>query len=141
MALVQYSPSRVIGVTLGLSVAGIAFGGVAGAVAVGAILVVETGLPIAGDPRILLFAGGIGAVLGSVCAPLAGWLLLRRVPLGRAFGGLTLGTIVGGIAGWFAPISFDQAIQPLAATALGFLAAAVFLRFKAAHSSAGSGPS
>ena len=135
MALVQYSPSRVIGVTLGLSAAGIAFGAVAGAAALGAVLVLEQGLPLAADPRVFLFAGALGAALGAMCAPLAGWLLLRRVPLGRAFAGLTLGTILGGVAGWFAPVTFNEITQPIAAAALGFLGAALVLRFKAARPS------
>lgn len=134
VAITRYSPARVTGVTLGLSAAGAALGGVAGATALGVALLVSDGLGVLKDLGILLIPGVIGAMLGAVCAPLAGWLLLRRVPLGRAFGGLTLGTIVGGLIGWFVPFSFNVFVQPIVTAAAGFLAAAVLLRIKHSRS-------
>jgi len=73
-------------------------------------------------------------MLGAGCAPLAGWLLLRRVPLGRAFGGLTVGAIIGGVVGWFLP-SFAHGDGILITAALGFLCAAVLMRIRHARGS------
>jgi hypothetical protein len=124
----RYSLGRVLAVTLGLAAAGAVFGAVAGALAL------ATGLVLSGDyghldePVLFAIAATLGAMLGVVCAPLAGWLLLRRVPLGRAFGGLTVGATLGGVVGWFIPRSFAHGDGILIAAALGFLAAAVVLR-------------
>ena len=129
-AVTRYSPARVVGVTLGLSAAGAVFGGVAGATALGVALFIDDGLAALKELSVVLVPGVIGAVLGAVCAPLAGWLLLRRVPLGRVFGGLSLGTILGGIAGWYLPLGFDPINQPIATAAVGFLVAAVVLHVR-----------
>lgn len=128
MTVRGYSPLRVVAVTLGLSGAGALFGGLAGSV------VVSVGLALGGRPPLLdlgflLVAGVVGGILGAVCAPLTGWMLLRRVPLGRAFGNLTLGTVVGGLVGWFLPHAFDaMVVQTMVAAALGFLVTAIILR-------------
>lgn len=126
--LTRYSPARVIGVTLGLSATGAVLGGVAGAVALGIGLLFKAGLDTFSHLSVLLIPGVIGAGLGSVCAPLAGWLLLRRVPLGRAFAGLVVGTVLGGLAGWFSPLTFNVLLQPIATAAAGFVAAALVMR-------------
>lgn len=120
--------------------AGAAFGCIAGAVTLGTVLVLSTGPAFIQEPRVLLAGAAMGAVLGAGCAPLAGWLVLRHVPLGPAFGGLTLGTIVGGVVGWFIPTlgwliptSMDKSSRSLLAGALGFLCAAVVLRIRHAR--------
>ena len=122
----HYSPARVIGVTAGLAATGAVLGGGAGALALGIVLVStpSTGL---GDLFDLLVPGFIGAFLGFFAAPLAGWLLLRHVPLGRAFGGLVLGTVVGGLAGWFLPGNDDLMTQPTVTAGAGFLIAALLM--------------
>ena len=129
-SLTRYSPARVLAVTIGLSGIGAVLGGTAGAVALGIALVLSDGVAAFSELRVLVIPAMIGALLGSVCAPLAGWLLLRRVPLGRAFAGLCAGTVLGGLAGWFLPVSFDPMNQPIAAAGAGFLAAAVLMRVK-----------
>ena len=130
MTLAKYSPSRIIAVTAGLSVTGAVLGGVAGATALALGMLLSDGQLARGDVELLIIPAVIGAVLGSVCAPLAGWLLLRRVPLGRAFGGLVLGTILGGLVGWFSPVSFNFFVQPIVTAATGLLVAALLMRFK-----------
>ena len=105
--------------TIGLAVAGAAFGAVAGTAALGIALLLSGGLAMF-DGRILPFPAIIGAGLGTICAPLAGWLLLRHVPLGGAFGGLTFGAMVGGVLGWFVPSSFDRVGQSITLGAPGF---------------------
>ena len=131
--IARYSPGRILVVTLGLSAAGAVFGGVAGAVALAISLVLSRDYGHLNDPLLFAVAATLGAMLGAGCAPLAGWLLLRRVPLGRAFGGLTVGATVGGVVGWFLLRSFAHGDGILIAATLGFLAAAVVLRIRHAR--------
>jgi hypothetical protein len=71
-------------------------------------LTVDFGVPTAvHELRILVWAGAVGGVLGAALGPAAAWLLLRRVPFGRAVLGATGGAVVGGagaaLAGGFPP--------------------------------------
>ena len=129
--VVRYSPVRVLVVTAGLAVAGATCGGLAAAVALALALLPSEGMVLFSDPGVLRLAAVVGAGIGSVLAPIAGWLLLRHVPLGRAFAGLTIGTIVGGVVGWFIPNS-DLIITPILAAALGFVCASLIMRWRAA---------
>ena len=87
---------------------------------------------------ILAIPGVLGGALGAVCAPLAGWLLLRRIPLGKAFLGLTIGTVLGGVAGWFLLPSFDHSgwslanlvVRPIFGAAFGFLSMGILMRIR-----------
>ena len=109
----------------------VAVGAIAGAVA-GAIIVV--GGVVLSDrsfPRgiYLPIAGGyVGAVIGAPLAPLAGWLLLRQVPLGRAVLVTGLGTIVAGVIGLTARVAGDPIRGGVMCGVLGFVVAAVYLR-------------
>jgi hypothetical protein len=134
LAIIRYRPARILAVTLGLSVAGAVFGAVAGAVALVISLVLTRQFDLLADPVLYGVAGTLGAILGAVCAPLAGWLLLRYVPLGRAFAGLTIGAVVGGVIGWFLPRSIANGVALLITAALGALCAAVVLRVTHARS-------
>lgn len=134
------SPGRIVIVTIALAVAGAAFGGIAGAVTLATVLALSKEAAFIQEPRILLAGATLGAVLGAGCAPLAGWLVLRHVPLGPAFGGLTVGTSVGGVIGWFIPTlgwliptSTDKISRSLIVGALGFLCTAVMLRIRYAR--------
>jgi hypothetical protein len=71
-----------------------------------------------------------GAVIGGIVAPLGAWAFLRRVPLGLAIPGLTVGTIVGGTIGSLAPHSQLGEWQTAAASVIGFVIAAVVLRLR-----------
>jgi len=133
LAITRYSPGRIVAVTIGLAVAGAAFGGIAGVLVLGTISVLTPGFEAFGEPLLFAVAATLGALLGAGCAPLAGWLLLRRVPLGRAFRGLTLGTIAGGVLGWFVPLPVDKVNRSLIAGALGFLCAAIIMRIRQAR--------
>lgn len=121
-------PLRILVATAGLAAAGAALGALAGVVALAVgVALTEHGV-IAADA--LGFSVFFGAVLGAVAAPAAGWLLLRRVPLGLAAGGAVLGTVVGGAAGWaLAGRTHDQIGGGLLGALLGFLAAALVMRF------------
>jgi hypothetical protein len=75
----------------------VAVGVVAGAsCAVAVVMLIGSlfgGLGLAGP------AGFVGAVLGAVLAPIAGFSLLRRVALGRAILWTSVGTVLGGLIG------------------------------------------
>lgn len=118
---------RILVVTAGLSVAGAVAGAFAGGIAFSFVLT------LAGDPGLhldaLLIAGVVGAPLGAVTAPLLAWLLLRRVPLGQMFRGLSLGTMVGGVVGWLATVSAANiVINAVASAFIGCVVAALLLR-------------
>ena len=87
--------AAVTAVTAGLVVAGAVFGAVAGVVALAAGLLIT-------DHEIWGFwlAGPIGALFGAITAPLLGWGVMRRVPLGKMFVWSAIGTAVGGVVGW-----------------------------------------
>lgn len=134
------SPARAMAVTAGLSATGAMLGAAAGATALGIVLALSDGVHALRELSILAIPGVLGGALGAVCAPLAGWLLLRHIPLGRAFRGLTIGTILGGVAGWFllpnlgghtdALAAVDLIGRPIFGATLGFLSAALLMRFR-----------
>ena len=123
---------RIVGVTAGLAGAGALFGGLAGGSAFCvSIILSATYLDLEFLAESFLFAGAFGAVIGSIAAPLLAWLLLRHVPFGRVFLGLVIGTIVGGIIGWFAAPRLSLLMyDSLGAAFLGCLTAAIVLRYR-----------
>lgn len=114
--------------TVGLILAGAVLGGVAGAVALAIALAVTEGPAAVADADVLAFAAYVGAVLGAVSGPVAAWLLLRDVPLGRVFITSVAGTVVGGVAGWLSTASFDQIEYAVLGAAAGFSTAVIALR-------------
>lgn len=92
-------PARVALVALGLIPAGAAAGAVAGALGAMIWVTVAQGLQAAPIPLLLGFAGLFGAGLGAVILPLAGFTLLRYVPLGRALAETIVATALGGAIG------------------------------------------
>lgn len=89
---------RIAAVWAGLVVAGGVFGTIAGTLVLVAWFVRQDGLDAiaqAVEAAVffgIFFGGGLGAVLG----PLAGWVLMRHVPLWVAVGGTTLATFASG---------------------------------------------
>jgi hypothetical protein len=122
----RYTAGRIIVVTLGLVAAGVGCGAVAGVVALAVVAVIEDPRPFS-DPILFAIAATLGAMVGAVCVPICWWLLLRHVPPGRAFSGLTLGGIVGGVVGFFVASSSTRD-EILLVAAAGFFTAAVVLR-------------
>jgi len=120
---------RIVVVTIGLVGAGIAFGAVAGGTAFAFV-----GL-LAGErvsTEVFEIGALFGAPLGAVTAPLLAWLLLRRVPLGRMFLVCSVGTAIGGVAGWFAtPAGGDIIVNSLGSAFIGCLIAAIVLWHRA----------
>src|SRR6187549_456635 len=106
----RVSPARVTLVALGLVPAGAVAGFVAGALGVSIWVGLTEGVAHAFDPATWLVAGSVGAGLGAVLLPLAGFTVLRRAPLGKVLLETILGTALGGAigavlspfgAGWF----------------------------------------
>jgi hypothetical protein len=95
----RVSPARVALVALGLVPAGAVAGGLAGALGVTVWVSVAEGLPQAFDPAVWTVAGSVGALLGAVLLPIAGFTLLRRAPLGQILAETILGTALGGAIG------------------------------------------
>lgn len=120
---------RVAGVTVGLTVAG----ALAGAIISSATLAIlgvlvdgPGGFPHVWDAFVL--AAVVGGALGGVLTPSAAWILLRRVPIGRAFGITAISTAVGGAVGLLA-----SALNPLVAiggAVIGFAVSVGWLRRK-----------
>lgn len=121
---------RIVAVTAGLIITGAVAGGIAGGSALSFCIWLT--LPL-GPPGLGWFAlGGIlGAALGAVTAPILAWLLLRQVPLGRMFVVCAVGTMLGGVVGWFAtPRGGDPALISLVEAFLGCLMMAIVLRYR-----------
>jgi hypothetical protein len=124
--------TRVLAVTAGL----VGLGAVAGAFAGGVVGMLVGLIESPGDAAATTLIGAVlGAELGAPLLPIAGWLLMRCVPLGRALGVTMLGTIAGGLLGWFAPVHGDQITRTLWSGVVGFAIAVFLLRRAAARQS------
>lgn len=130
---------RASAVTLGLATAGALAGGACTTI-VAAVVIAEN-FGVARLARwdtvgVLATLGAAGAGLGSIAVPALAWLLLRRVPLGRAVAGVALGALLGaGVGEWLAPFS-PYARHPagfLVGALTGFLLAGVLLRVTSAR--------
>ena len=126
--------ARVAVVTAGLSVSGGVVGAVCATAAVGVIATAESGfasLASGAGLGLLGIAAGAGAVVGMVGAPLLGWGLLRRVPLGRAIVITALGTVFGAVCGQLLnPLNPYSHVVPgvIGGALAGFVVAGVWLR-------------
>ncbi|HVG45344.1 MAG TPA: hypothetical protein VM890_11455 [Longimicrobium sp.] len=124
------SPARILGVTAGLVAGGALFGALAGALAI-TIVITPFGWSETFD-TLVLEAAQKGAVLGAVLLPIAGWTLLRRVPLWRTLTGTIVGTVIGSLVGLvvlgFIAYPIGVLVGPVVGAVVGFLWAAVRLR-------------
>jgi hypothetical protein len=125
---------RILAVTAGLVVFGAAAGAIAGALVAIFAIAFSLGPREALDLDLIRFGATLGAPLGGALLPAAGWLLMRRVPLGRAMLGTMLGTIAGGLIGWFTPFLIDEFYRTIVGGFLGFVLAVVALRRLASRS-------
>ena len=120
---------RIVVVTIGLVGAGIACGALAGGAAF-ALVGVLAGERVSTD--LFEIGASCGAPLGAVTAPLLAWLLLRRVPFGRMFLICSVGTAIGGVAGWFATAAGGGIIvNSLGGGFIGCAIAAIALWYRA----------
>jgi len=95
---------RILAVTAGLIVGGALAGALAAVVALGIAIALTPSLRVSGEVGAALEnAAMVGAVFGGVLFPAAGFIVLRRVPLGLALLGTLLGTVAGAVIGWFVP--------------------------------------
>jgi len=117
---------RAAAVTGGLVVVGGIAGALASALAVGVVLLATEPRELVRHPEILVFAGTIGAAVGSVLGPLAAWMLMRHVPLGIAIGGTMLGTLAGGVVALVLDGPFMYLTLPL----VGFFLSALAIRLR-----------
>src|SRR5690242_20736353 len=94
---------RILLVTVGLAIFGAVAGAIAGAFVAALGVALKQGPLGPVDFAVAAMGALFGAPLGAVLLPVAGWLLMRRVPLGRAMLGTMLGTNAGGLIGWLLP--------------------------------------
>jgi hypothetical protein len=131
-------PARMAVITTGLVGAGAIFGAVAGTVALAVSLIID-GIPSLVGAALL--GAYFGAPLGAVAAPILGWSLLRRVPLGRMFIVCAAGTVMGGVVGWLtAGSDGDIMVGGLAGAAIGCVVAAFNLWYRTRGESHGPTP-
>lgn len=111
-------------VTLGLVCTGAIAGAILGVLIVtfGIVRVASTA-EFSAAATVLLLGAAFGGVLGAILAPFTGWVLLRRVPLGRAVGGTFLGSMIGAFLGVLAGPNAS-----IWGALTGFGAAAVWMR-------------
>jgi hypothetical protein len=124
---------RILAITAGLIGLGAGAGAAAGTVVAMVVGVFEGGLAELIDLELAAIGAVYGATLGALLLPIAGWLLMRRVPIGRALLGTMLGTIAGGLVGWFAPIHGEQFEHALLFAIAGFGLAVLRLRHQCHH--------
>jgi hypothetical protein len=123
------SPARIVGVTAALLAGGALFGAIAAVLALVLASALTGGLAW-GAPIALVFAAVAGAALGAPLFPAAGWLLLRRVPLGIALIGSMAGTVLGGVAAWVLTRGNDPMSTPILGAIIGFACAAIVMRLR-----------
>jgi hypothetical protein len=130
---------RIAVVTCTLSAVGAIVGAVVGALVFLFFISLADGRLTIVDPFVLGFPQCVGALLGAILTPSAGWMLLRHISLARAFLGLSAGTTIGGIIGaLFVPIWGSTLIGTTFGAVFGFVAAALLLR--ASTTSRADGP-
>lgn len=124
-------------ITLGISMLGALGGAVAGGLSAVAVAALIDGTVQSMFSGSLFTAGArIGAPLGLLLLPIAEWTLLRRVTFGRAISGTVLGTVAGGVAGWFIAMDPNSISRAIAGGVIGFFAASLVMRLRAAREEA-----
>lgn len=115
--------ARIAAVTAGLAATGAVVGALVGVLMM-TFWLVPGELPHLWADRDFFRAGAsLGAMMGAVLGPVAAWLLMRHVPLGRAVGGTALGTLGAAALG----LAAGGQGASLEAAFLGFGGVAVYL--------------
>ena len=118
---------RVIVITSGLALAGALLGALAGTLALAIGVAITEGPSALSIESVFLFPAVWGALFGAVGGPLAAWLLMRRVPIGRALTGSVLGAVIGGVVGWTIPATEDP-MRAMVGALIGYALAVFCLR-------------
>ncbi len=119
--LERRSPGRVALVVVEVAALGALGGAVAGVISAGLWLLLFQTRWIGVLPGVFASVALLGAGLGAVLMPLAGFTALRRIPLGRILATAIIGTAIGGIIG--AQFFNSVVIGPIA----GFVAGVAWL--------------
>ncbi|HEY0151901.1 MAG TPA: hypothetical protein VGB92_07885 [Longimicrobium sp.] len=122
----RVSPTRALGVTAALCLAGGVVGALLGVGLLAILSLVVDGR--GGFPYIVeayALAAAVGGVLGGVLVPVSAWTLLRRVPFGLVFAGASAGTAAGGTLGLL--LSGLDPLMAVAGAVSGYLVSAAYL--------------
>ena len=123
---------RILAVTAGLIAGGALFGALAAVVALLIGVAATDHLRDVMNAELLELVAGVGAVFGGVLFPTAGFVVLRRVPLGLALLGTLVGAVAGGVTGWMLRgQDIMQVYHAIIGALIGFLAATIALRLTA----------
>lgn len=123
---------RILAVTAGLIAGGALFGALAAVVALMIGVAATDHLRDVMNAELLELVAGVGAVFGGVLFPTAGFVVLRRVPLGLALLGTLVGAVAGGVTGWMLRgQDIMQVYHAIIGALIGFLAATIALRLTA----------
>jgi hypothetical protein len=126
--LERRSPGRVALVAVGVAALGAVGGAIAGVLSATLWLLVFQTRWLSVLPQVFGGVALLGAALGAVLMPLAGFTALRRIPLGKILATAIVGSAVGGIVG--AQFFNSVVVGPI----VGFVAAVAWLAVRAHRS-------
>ncbi len=119
---------RMAGLVLRISALGAVAGAVAGALGLTGWVLVFEHRALGSLLRGWLVVGLVGAAFGAILFPLAGFTVLRVIPLWRILATTIVGTALGGIVG----AQFLGAAAPVGPI-VGFVIAVIYLAINARH--------
>jgi len=118
---------RIVTVGLGVTLACVVAGAVAGMLCLAVLSLIDEGLRGFAEVSMEVFswAALVGGFCGLLVGPAAAFGFLRRVPLGRLFLETTLGATLGGVLG--AALNFDNPVLFFGMPVAGFAVAVAHL--------------
>lgn len=129
---------RLLKVGLGVTVACVVAGAVAGVLCLSIVgLIVDGPRALAdGGMEILPYAALIGGMCGLLVGPIAVFGFLRRVPLGRLFLETIVGAALGGLLGFALNVNSEALIFGLPVGGFAVAVAHLAWRYRATHAQA-----
>lgn len=129
---------RILAVTATLAGIGAAVGALLGMVAIAFVGFLREGPTGALESQKLFpVAAFMGGSVGVLLGPLSAWTLMRHVPIWKAIVGTAVGTAMGFVVGsWLGRVFHVTLDWALYGSVLGFLLAAVILRFRSPRAAA-----
>ena len=121
---------RIVTVGLGVTLACVVAGAVAGVLCLAVLGLLDEGLSGFSEVSMEVFAYAalVGGFCGLLVGPAADFGFLRRVPLGRLFPETTLGATLGGVLG--ATLNFDNPVLFFGMPVAGFAVAVAHLAWR-----------